>query len=158
MVRSTLVPWEARMPLAMETGMRAFDRFRREVDRLMLDCFGSDEGSMAASSTFSPQMNVAETDKEFEITLDLPGMKLEDFVVELREGNLLISGERKEEREERGKTFRRFERSYGHFSRVIPVGPDVQPDQINAQYKNGVLRVMLPKTEAAKAKRIPIKS
>jgi HSP20 family protein len=156
MVRA-LVPWDLGSSSLLETTPRVFNRFRREMDRLMSDFFGGEE-TMEITSVFVPQMNVAETDKCYEVTLDLPGMTRDDINVELREGNLFISGHREEEREETGKTFRRIERSAGRFMRTIPVGPNVQPDQINAEYKDGVLKVTLPKSEAAQPKRIEVKS
>jgi len=157
MVRS-LIPWEMTVPSLLESGPRDFRRFRREMDRLLADLLDPEMGFETRSLAFSPQMNVAESDKEYEITIDLPGVKQKEITVELRDGNLVISGERKEEHEEKGVTYRRIERECGQFCRAFPVGPDVKPDQINANFKDGVLRVTLPKTESVQAKRIPVKS
>jgi len=131
-----------------------FDSLRREMDCLM-DRFSGDE---TADVAFAPQTNLAETDKTFEVTVDVPGLKAEDFAVELTDGQLWISGERNAEIEEDGKTWHRVERCYGKFRRGISLGPDVDADNIEAEYKDGVLRVVVPKAEAVQPKKIEVKS
>jgi HSP20 family protein len=135
--------------------LRLFEGFRREMDRLWEDFFGGDAGR---HDWFAPRTNIAETDKEYEITLDLPGMKPEDFTVEVKDGNLWITGERKEETREEGKTYHSIECQYGQFRRVIPLGEAVNSDKIEAQYKDGVLRLTVPKAESAQPKRIEVKA
>jgi HSP20 family protein len=103
-------------------------------------------------------MNVAETEERYEVTVELPGMKPEEFQVELKNGQLWISGEKKEEREEKGKTFHRVERRYGEFRRVIPLPTPVEEGRIEAQYKDGVLHVILPKAAEARPKHIEVKA
>jgi HSP20 family protein len=156
MVRGTLKPVERRIPSLMHDGPHWFDTFRQEMDRLVENFFGEEErgGTM---TPYLPPMNVAEAMKHYEITMDLPGMKQEDITVELREGDLMICGERKQEKEEGDKTYHRQERSYGRFCRTFPIGPDVKPEQIAAEYKDGVLRITVPKSEATQPKKIPIK-
>jgi HSP20 family protein len=100
---------------------------------------------------------VAETDTGWEVTLDLPGMKPEDFDVEFKHGDLWITGERKYEHEEEGKTYHRVERQWGQFRRVIRMGEEVDAERVNAEYKDGVLHITVPKTEMARAKRIEVK-
>jgi len=134
---------------------RLFEGFRHEMDRLWNDFFGGDGGR---EEWFAPQTNVAETDKTYEITLDLPGMKPEDFTVEVKDGALWISGERKEQKREEGKTYHCVECQYGQFRRVIPLGESVDADKIEAAYKDGVLRLSVPKAESARPKRIEVKA
>jgi HSP20 family protein len=127
------------------------------MNELMDQFFGSDSGT-ELGLWFAPRVNVAETDTAFEVSVDLPGMKPEDFSVELKEGHLWITGERRQETEEKGKTYHRVERQYGRFQRVIPLPAAVNPDKIEAEYKDGVLRITLPKDESAQPKRIPVKT
>lgn len=144
-----LSPWDIRFP-------RIFEDFRREMDELFQSFFGSEQGSQLA--VFAPTTNVAETDRAYEVTVDLPGVKPEEVSVELKDGQLWITGERKHETEEKGKTYHRIERAYGQFRRVLPLGQNVDPDKITAEYKDGVLRIEVPKSEAALPKKIPVKS
>ncbi|HOA50720.1 MAG: Hsp20/alpha crystallin family protein [Thermogutta sp.] len=146
----TLVPWTT-------SPSRLFESLRREMNELMDQFFGSDGGT-DLTVWFAPRMNLAETDQAFEVTVDLPGMKPEDFSVELKEGQLWITGERRQETEEKGKTYHRVERQYGRFQRVIPLPAAVNPEKIEAQYKDGVLHITLPKDETAQPKRIPVKT
>ncbi len=147
MVRS-LVPWGARTP-------QLFDRFRREMDELFGDFFGREDGGERA---FAPRTNIAETETHYEISVDLPGVKADDVTVELKSGNLWISGERKEEREEKGTTWHRVERQHGQFCRVFPLDMDVDADHIEAEYKDGVLRVTVPKSQTVRPKKIEVKT
>ena len=145
-----MVPWEV-------SGPRWFDDFRREMNQLMSDFLGSENGGEEAR-WFAPRTNVAETDKGYEVTLDLPGMKPEEFNVELKEGQLWVTGERKHEQEEKGKTYHRIERHYGQFRRIIPLDATVDAERVEADYKDGVLHVTVPKSEAARPKRIEVKA
>jgi HSP20 family protein len=145
-----LAPWDIRTP-------RLFDRFRHEMDRLFEDFFVGEEEE-GREVIFAPRTNVAETETEYEITVDLPGMKAEDVDVELKDGHLWITGERKCEKEEKEKTYHRIERTYGQFRRVIPLEEKVKPEEICAEYKDGVLRLTVPKHEASLPKKITVKS
>ena len=113
---------------------------------------------LVVTMSWTPQANVAETDAGYDVSVDLPGLKPEDFNVELRHGDLWISGERSEEREESGRTWHRVERHFGQFRRVIRLGDDVNPEGVDAEYKDGVLRVHIPKSEAAKSRKIEVKA
>jgi len=144
-----LVPWDMRVP-------RLFEDFRREMDELFQNFFGSEQAG--ETPLFAPRTNLAETDKAYEITVDLPGMRPEEFNVELKDGQLWITGERKHEAEEKGKTYHRIERAYGQFRRVIPLDQNVDPDKVSAEYKDGVLRIEVAKSEAAQPKKISVKS
>jgi len=122
----------------------------REVDSLVQNIFDPEDGTRK----FTPSANLAETDTEYELTLDLPGVNPDDVTVELNEGKLAVTGERKSETEQSGKTFHRVEQRYGHFRRVLSIPTPVHEDGIVAEYRDGVLIVTLPKSEKAKAKRI----
>ncbi len=149
MLRS-LIPWE-------ETFPRTFSRFENEMDKMMEDFFGRRELPVWGGEKFVPTANLVERENEFEITLDLPGLKPEEVNLELREGALWITGERKEETEEKGKTFHRMERRYGSFRRVIPLPATVKEEKVEAEFRHGVLTVKLPKSEEIKPKHIEVK-
>ncbi len=107
---------------------------------------------------FTPELDVAETDTSVEVSAELPGMKPEEINVEVHSGQLWISGEKKEQKEEKGKTFHRVERRYGSFRRVLPVPASVDPEKVEASFHEGVLKITLTKTEEAKAKHVEVKS
>jgi HSP20 family protein len=151
MARS-LIPWRETLP--------AFSRFEEEMENMMEEFFGRREplGRMWGGEKFVPTANVTETENELEVTIDLPGLKPEEVNLELREGALWITGERKEEKEEKEKTFHRMERRYGAFRRIIPLPFAVNEEKIEAEFRHGVLAVKLPKTEEAKPKHIEVKA
>lgn len=132
------------------------DDFRKEVDQLMGRFFNGSEGEKSLSH-WSPQVDVAEKEDAFEISADLPGMKPEDVNVELKNGDLLISGQRSEEHEEHGKTWHRVERHSGSFRRLIRLGDDVRAEHVSAEYKDGVLRVHVPKSDESKSRKIEVR-
>src|SRR5688572_4702737 len=106
---------------------------------------------------WAPSVDIAETAEAFEIKAELPDLKKEDVKVTIEEGQLRISGERKQEKEEKGKKFHRIERSYGSFLRSFTLPENVDDARLTAEYKDGVLNVRLPKTEKAKPKAIAVK-
>ena len=85
--------------------------------------------------------------------MDLPGVKPEDLQVEVRGNDLWLTGERHQEKEEKGKNYHRIEQEYGRFERAIPLAAAVSEDKIKAHYKNGVLKVIVPKSEAVRPRR-----
>ncbi len=148
----TLAPFRERM-LA-----RPFGRVVEGIEDMMERLWEEGDGRFLREEAFFPRANLAETESGFEVALDLPGMKPEEIKVEMRDGNLSISGERKEEKEEKGKTFHRIERSYGSFCRTIPLPAKVEEGKIDAKFANGVLTITLPKSEQEKPKRISVKT
>jgi HSP20 family protein len=109
------------------------------------------------SSGWSPAVDVEETDKEYLIKADLPDVKKDDVKIQLLDGMLTIEGERQQEKEEKGKTFHKIEREYGRFLRRFGVPSEVDANQVQAEFKNGVLQVHLPKSAASKPKAIEVK-
>jgi len=108
--------------------------------------------------TFSPQVDVVEDDKEIRVSAELPGMDADDVDISIAQGLLTISGEKREEKEDRGKNYYRMERSYGSFRRAIPLPVEVDENKAEAIFKKGVLTITLPKTAESQAKkRISIK-
>ena len=113
----------------------------------LVDKFFNDTVSNTGGTTFYPKTDVAETDKAYEIHLAVPGMKKEDFHLELNENYLTISGERKFNEEKKDKNFHSVETYYGSFSRSFRVPENVEASKISANYSNGILEVSLPKDE-----------
>ena len=97
-----------------------------------------------------PRVDVTETDTEFQVSAELPGMDEKDLDVSLHDGTLTIKGEKKMEKEDKQKEFYRMERSYGSFQRSFLLPDVIDQDNIDASFKNGVLNVTLPKTPEAK--------
>jgi HSP20 family protein len=106
---------------------------------------------------WAPLVDITEDEKEYVIKADLPEIKKEDVKISVQDGVLVISGERKYEKEEKGKKYHRVERSYGSFERSFTVPADAEEENVSAQFKDGVLTVHLPKGETAKPKRLEIK-
>src|ERR1700712_162484 len=127
----------------------------REVNRLFDDAFRSFDMDPFGASTGWPSVELNETDKEVKVVAELPGLEQKDVGVELTDGMLAISGEKKSETEDKGRFFS--ERYYGRFERRIPVD-DVDQEKVAASFKNGVLTVTLPKLASSqrKVKRIAI--
>ncbi len=90
------------------------------------------------------------------MTVELPGLKPEEFHVELRNHELWVTGEKKEEKEEKGKTFLRVERRYGEFKRVIPLPENVNAEKVAAEFREGVLKIAIPKTAETKPKEVQV--
>jgi HSP20 family protein len=155
-----LVPWKdgSRNVSAQrgETG-NPFLALHREMNRMFDEAFRSfDIGSFGSSAMMGwPNVELNETEKEVKVVAELPGLEQNDVAIELSDGVLTISGEKKSETEDKGRFFS--ERYYGHFERRIPVD-DVDADKVDASFKNGVLTVTLPKLPTAqqKVKRIAI--
>lgn len=96
-----------------------------------------------------PLLDISETEEEISVTVDLPGIDEKDIEVSLSNKMLLIKGERKIENEDKQKTYHLIERSYGSFIRTVAIPFEVDPDKVNATFKKGVLRVILPKPPEA---------
>jgi len=126
--------------------------FYKEVDSLVQNFLEPND----RANKFTPYANLAETESSYELSLDLPGVKPEEVNVEMNDGQLTVSGERRFEQEESGKTFHRIERSYGHFRRVVSIPAPVDESQIKATYQNGVLTVTLPKSDKVKPTKISV--
>ncbi|HJV93678.1 MAG TPA: Hsp20/alpha crystallin family protein [Azonexus sp.] len=117
---------------------------------------GAAAHDMLKMADWTPSVDISETDKEFLIKAEIPGVKKEDVKVTIESGMLTIKGERKMEKEEKGKKFHRVERSYGSFVRSFRIPDGVDESKIKAEFKDGVMNVALPKSEKAKSKALEI--
>jgi HSP20 family protein len=106
---------------------------------------------------WAPLVDISEDDKEYLIKAELPEVKREDVKVTAEEGTLTIMGERKFEKEVKGKKYHRVERAYGSFGRSFSLPDDVTPAKVSAEFKDGLLTVHLVKTEKAKPQQIEVK-
>jgi HSP20 family protein len=159
-----LTPWLGRPGSPLRAWQdNPLGSLHREVDRLFNDVLGSWERpgwpAPGEPAMMMPKLDIAETETAYEVTADLPGVEEKDVDVSLSEGVLRIKGERKSEKEEKKKNFHRVERSFGSFERAIALPEGIEADKISASFKQGVLKVTLPKTVKAKesAKRIEVK-
>jgi HSP20 family protein len=107
---------------------------------------------------FSPHMNVAETDKAVQVTIELPGMDDKDVEVALTQDTLTIRGVKREEKSDQTRSYHRFERTFGSFNRTISLPADLDHDKVSATFKKGILTISLPKSTQAlqEAKKIPV--
>ena len=133
------------------------ESIREEMQDLISQTFG-EEGDLWSVDRITPSLDLAEADNALEVRMDIPGMEAKDIDIQVNANVLTVSGERKEEREEKGKIYHRVERRVGSFSRSVTLPCPVKEDVVDAQYKNGILTIKLPKTEEAKARKITVKS
>ena len=141
-----------------------FSSLHNEIDRVF-DRFSTGRRwpfgeLMTNGSKLSPSMNVSETDKDVEVTVELPGVEEKEIDVSLADDVLTIKGEKKKEEEKSEDDYKIVECSYGAFERAIRLPCEVQADKIEANFKNGVLAVKLPKSPEAetKTRKIAVKS
>ena len=134
-----------------------FERMRRDIDRLWNSFF--ERGTLRGEDgrEWLPSLDVAETKNEIVVKAEVPGLEPKDIDISLSDGLLTIKGEKKQEREEKEENYHLVERNYGSFTRSIRLPNEVQSNKINASYKNGVLKIVLPKSEEAKKKEFKIK-
>ena len=140
----TLVRWKP---------MRNLISMNDEIDRFFND-FGMNFIEM--DTVWKPTVDLSETEEGFEVKAELPGMKKEDIKVEMNDGLLILTGEKKQEKKDDKKNYHRIERAYGKFERSFRLPSNVKGEEIKAKYKNGVLTIEIPKSEEAKPKEIAV--
>lgn len=142
-----LIKWE---PLHEIEDM--FDRYTRAMG------WPSNRGQeLITTGDWSPRVDISETDDEFVVKAEIPEVKKEDVKVSVDNGVLTIQGERKQEKEEKGKKFHRVERYYGNFVRSFTLPDNVDEAKVKASFKDGVLNLQIPKTAGSKPKAIDVK-
>jgi HSP20 family protein len=144
-----LTPWTTRMPRLFE--------LEGQWPKWMTEAFGPDAGFFGREGKFLPEANVMETEKAVEVTVELPGLKPEEVKLEIHDGALWVTGEKREEKEEKGKTFHRIERRTGMFRRAFAMPVEIEEAKVEAKFEAGVLKVTLPKAERVAPKKIEIK-
>ena len=165
MANRGLTPWTGSREATPFT-RDPFSMFRREVDRLFDDfltpTFAAEPRSFTAAAGAAgawPSLDVEDTGKAYLVTAEIPGLDQKDVELNLRDNALIISGEKRQEHHEAngGRTYA--ERTFGRFQRAIPFDQEVEADKVEATFKNGVLKVALPKNPKAQdqARRIEIR-
>lgn len=146
----TLIPREPRGELT---------RFRQEMDRLFHRFFeGWPFRSFTGEGGWRPAVDVSETGEEVIVRTEIPGMDPQDIDVSVQANVLTLRGERKREHGDKGENFHRIEHSYGAFSRSIKLPGEVDTSKVKAMYKDGVLKINLPKSTPEPVKKIEVKA
>lgn len=162
-----LIPWrrgnEQTPAMYRDEDRNPFLSLHREMNRLFDDAFRGFDTRWPSLPAFGsergwPSVEIAETDKQWKVCAEVPGMEEKDIEVLVDDGVLTLRGEKRSELEDKEKQFS--ERFYGHFERRIPLPSDVEADRAEASFKNGVLTVTVPKnaTASSRVKRIAINS
>lgn len=138
--------------------LRELSNLRREMDRIWDSFFSRGFELEPLPGEWVPSLDISETADSIEVKAELPGMDPKDIEISLSGDNLMIKGEKKQEKKEKSKNYHRVETRYGAFSRSISLPASVKSEDIKAVYKKGVLSISLPKKEEAKPKQIPVKA
>jgi HSP20 family protein len=162
MPKKNLVTTDKNSVPVRRTEDNPFSLLRNEINTLF-DSFSRGfemEPFTGRLTTFSPSVDVKESDKDIKVSAELPGMDDKNIEVSLTKDSLTIKGEKKEEKEDKGKDYYRMERSYGSFTRTIPLPGEIDTDKVKAEFKKGVLTVTLPKTAKVikETKKIQVKA
>ncbi len=155
-----LIPWKRNGKELVRRSPEedVFLSLQREMNRMFDEFFafpfrtGSLLPNVESFGDFAPRLDIHETDDQYEVTVELPGMNEDDIHVAIDHGVLTISGEKHAEKEDKGKKYYRIERAYGAFHRAVPLPGAVDEDKVRATYRKGILRVVLPKAESEKSK------
>jgi HSP20 family protein len=134
---------------------RELEEMQGRLNRLFTDVPARDEPFMFPE--WAPPVDINETEKEYSVTVDLPDVKQEHIKVGLENGALTIEGERRLEKEEKGKKYHRLERQYGQFFRRFVMPGEIDAAHVQALFRDGVLKVTLPKSAAAMPKAVEVK-
>jgi HSP20 family protein len=157
MVMSALTRWE---PTTRWNPFKEIEEMEKRLSNLFGRApvsTGGDRKEAITVAEWSPLVDISEDDKEYVIKAELPEMKKEEIKINVHDDVLAISGERKYEKEEKGKKYHRVERAYGSFMRSFTLPEDADGSKVTAEYKDGVLKVHLAKSEKAKPKAIEVK-
>ena len=142
------------------SGLSPLESIKREMDRFFDDItpfsWRSNDENYAGTELWAPDTDMSETETEYIVTVDLPGIPKKDIQVNYQDHRLTISGERKKEEKEEKKDFVRRERYFGRFVRCFTLPAEVKDDKIKAEFKAGVLTVQVPKAEIKKPKTVLI--
>lgn len=155
-----LIPWRRRETAVLQP-LNEIEILQDEMNKLfdfsISRAFGNNSSKDTLfQSNWGPAVDVYESDDDFLVKADLPGMEKNDIDISVHDGILTIKGEKKLEKEYKDKSYIRAERYYGSFTRSIEIPSEVDAEKVKASYKNGVLELLIPKKEEAKPKQIKI--
>ncbi|MBH8561930.1 Hsp20/alpha crystallin family protein [Nostoc sp. CENA67] len=148
--------WEPFQEIERWEPWREIEHLQQRMNRLFERMIPGGDGGEISALTFIPSAEMQETADEVHLRLEIPGLESKDLNVEVTEDSVLISGERKSETKTEEKGVTRSEFRYGKFERIIPLPAHVQKDKAQAEYKNGILTLTLPKVEGEKKKAVKI--
>ena len=129
---------------------------KNEIDKVYDEIFANQPDDEESMGNIVPTVNIEENDQAFVVSAELPGMDSNDIKITFQDGTLCISGEKKREKEDKGKNYHRHERDYGSFSRRFSIPSRIKSNKIDASFDKGVLTVQLPKAEDVKPQEIKI--
>jgi HSP20 family protein len=144
------------MTLVRFNPKRAFAGAANDFDSVFNSFFNAPVSSDSCNCDFMPRVDIVEDKDSLFLQFELPGMKKEEIKVVVEDGTLTVSGERKQETKDEGTNYVRTERSYGAFTRSFTLPDNVDNEKISADYKDGLLHVVMQKTEQAKPKEIAV--
>ena len=154
-IRMSLVRWNPARELA--TWPSDLFGIQREMNKMFDGVFRGTGDEDYSFSSWTPAVDIAEHDDEYLVKVELPGVNKDEVKLTLENNILTIRGEKKQEKETKKENYHRVERSYGSFQRSFTLPAAVKSDKIDASYKDGILKVSLPKAEEAKPKQIEVK-
>jgi HSP20 family protein len=135
---------------------REVDTLHSEMNRVFDAFFGNRPGNGANARRWVPAMDLVEDKDNLVLRADLPGLTEDDVNIEVKDGVLTVSGERRTEERKEAEGYYRVERAFGSFSRSLTLPDGIDPEQVNAEFDNGVLEVRIPKPEERKPHRVSI--
>lgn len=144
------------MALVRWDPIRELDSLQGDMNRLFDRFFEGRPANGSVGRRWIPAMDLVESEDSLVLRADLPGMTEDDVDIEIKDGVLTVSGERKAEHEEKGEGFHRVERAFGSFSRSLSLPEGVDPSKVDANFAEGVLEVRVPKPEETKPTRVQI--
>lgn len=161
----SMIPWKRKVQNepVLESGGPLMTRFREEIDsvfdRFLRNPWAPADfaGEMASLSGF-PRLDLAESENDVTVTLELPGIDAKHLEIDVTDGALTVRGEKRHEHEEQRRNYRHVERSFGSFRRTIPLPSSIDAKKVDARCRDGVLTVTITKRPDAKPKRIPVKA
>lgn len=130
---------------------------REKMNRLFEDVFtGQSEGKELAASSWAPAVDIFETENDLVMTAEVPGIDEKDIEIKIEDNTLILKGARKFEKETKEENYHRIERSYGSFYRAFTLPNSIDPERIQAEHENGVLKITMPKRTELKPRKVKI--
>jgi HSP20 family protein len=147
------------MALIRWTPARDIVGIQDEMNKMFDNFFGMTRAAENADREiyWTPRVNIEETDDQFEVTAELPGLEKQDVKIEVKDHVLTFTGEKKTEKKQKDRNVHLYERAYGKFCRTFALPDNVDVDKIGAEFRDGILHIGIPKTEEAKPKQIEVK-
>jgi len=145
------------MPIIRWSPFRDLMSIQEEMNKLFEDIFRRTSSPAREGRILSPAIDLSETDEEYRIKADLPGISKDDMSISVAGNSIIIKGEKREEKKEEKENYHYAERFYGSFKRVIDLPSDIDANKVAAEFKDGVLDIRIQKSEKVKPKEIEIK-